>query len=149
MNDRLAKSGSNLRDRVFEFAVAAVRLHREVHRSDTTLRDVSRQFVKAATSIGANLEEADAAQSRADFVSKCTISLKEAREAHYWTRLIARTADDQSRAVAMKLAAEADQLVAILTTIVRRSRENDVVRDAPADDDLSILNSQFSIPDHE
>jgi len=149
MNERVTRNGSELRERAFEFAVAAIESHREVYRTDAALRDVSRQFVKAATSIGANLEEADAAQSRADFVSKCTISLKESREAHYWARLIARTAAEPAKAGAKSLTGEANQLIAILTTIVRRTRENDVIRDAPADNDLSILNSQFSIPDYE
>jgi len=75
--------------------------------------------------------------------------LKESREAHYWARLLARTAAEPTKAGAKSLTGEADQFIAILTTIVRRTRENDVVRDAPADDNLSILNSQFSIPDSE
>ena len=149
MSERLTRNGSDLRERAFEFAVLAIELHREIYRSDAPLRDVSRQFVKAATSVGANLEEADAAQSRADFVSKCTISLKESREAHYWARLISRTAIDPAKGKSKPLVDESNQLVSILTTIVRRTRENDVVRDAPFDDDLSILNSQFSIPDNE
>jgi len=74
------RKGDDLRERAFRFACDVVAL------SDATLprkngaRDLMRQLVRAATSIGANLEEADAAQSKPDFVSKCTISLKEARE---------------------------------------------------------------------
>ncbi|MFP5247342.1 MAG: four helix bundle protein, partial [Thermoanaerobaculia bacterium] len=75
----------------------------------------------AASSIGANLEEADAAQSRADFISKCNISLKEARESRYWLRILSRFIN--SRRIAA-LIQESTELIAILTTIVRKSREN-------------------------
>jgi four helix bundle protein len=49
------------------------------------------QLIAAATSVGANLEEAVAGQSRADFIHKNAISLKEARESNYWLRLIVAT----------------------------------------------------------
>jgi four helix bundle protein len=78
--------------------------------------------MRAATSIGSNLEEADAAQSRADFISKCTISLKEAREARYWLRLLAEGGSGWE-SEADSLVREATEIVAILTTIVRRTRE--------------------------
>jgi four helix bundle protein len=80
---------------------------------------LARQLVASGTAVGALLEEADGAQSRADFVSKCTISLKEARESHYWLRLMRATgklADEPS------ISDECNQIVAILTTIVRKSR---------------------------
>jgi four helix bundle protein len=77
--------------------------------------------MSAATSVGANLEEADAAQSRADFVSKCNISLKEARECRYWLRLLDRIVKDSR---IEPLCNEATELIAILTTIVRKSRES-------------------------
>jgi len=49
---------------------------------------LSKQLLRAGTSIGANVEEASAAQSRKDFAAKMAISSKEARETHYWLRLI-------------------------------------------------------------
>ncbi len=76
--------------------------------------------MRAATSIGANLEEADAGQSRADFISKCTISLKEARETRYWLRILhAAQPTDKIEA----LIGESTEIIAILTTIVRKTRE--------------------------
>jgi four helix bundle protein len=76
--------------------------------------------VRSATSIGANLEEADAGQSRADFLSKCTIALKEARESHYWLRLLRATG--KLDAAADPLVHEADRITAVLTTIVRKTK---------------------------
>lgn len=49
---------------------------------------MSNQVLRSGTSIGANMEEAQAAQSRRDFIAKLAIALKEARETHYWLRLI-------------------------------------------------------------
>ena len=112
--------GADLRDRVFEFACAVIDLHRFVYKREPSLRSTSGQAASAASSIGANLEEADAAQSRADFISKCNISLKEARETRYWLRILARFIHSKRIAA---LIHESTELIAILTTIVRKSRE--------------------------
>jgi four helix bundle protein len=112
--------GSDLRARAFEFAVAVIDLHRFVYKQEPSLRSTSAQAAAAAGSIGANLEEADAAQSRADFISKCNISLKEARESRYWLRVLSRFINSKRIAA---LIAEATELIAILTTIVRKSKE--------------------------
>jgi four helix bundle protein len=113
------RKGDDLRERVFRFACDVIALTDSIHARGTSARELARQLMRAATSIGANLEEADAAQSHADFVSKCTISLKEAREAHYWLRLLhsTRKLNGQER-----LIRECDELVAILTTIVRKAK---------------------------
>ena len=112
--------GSDLRERAFEFAVAVIELHRFVYKREPSLRSTSAQAAAAAGSIGANLEEADAAQSRADFISKCNISLKEARESRYWLRILSRFVHSKRLHA---LIAESTELIAILTTIVRKSRE--------------------------
>jgi len=93
-------------------------LHDHLATGGAGARDIGRQLLRSATSIGANLEEADAAQSRADFISKCSIALKEARESLYWLRLLEKTGKSESP----QLCDECDQLVAILTTIVRKTR---------------------------
>jgi four helix bundle protein len=112
--------GADIRDRAFEFACRVITLHRFVYKRDPALRDMSRQASSAASSIGANLEEADAAQSRPDFISKCNIALKEARETRYWLRILARFISPKRLAA---LIDEATEIIAILTTIVRKSRE--------------------------
>jgi len=115
--------GSDIRRRAFEFACAVLELHRVIYRSAPDLRVTSSQASSAAGSIGANLEEADAAQSRADFISKCNISLKEARESRYWLRILHRVLETR-RGQIDPLIAEATELIAILTTIVRKSRNH-------------------------
>ena len=109
-------TGYDLRERVFEFACAVVAVHRRLYRTEPDLRSITIQASNAATSIGANLEEADAAQSRPD----CTISLKEARESRYWLRILRRTLETDHFDPLIK---ESTELVAILTTIVRNTKE--------------------------
>ena len=113
--------GADIRERAFELACRVLELHRFIYANEPALRDASRQASSAAGSIGANLEEADAGQSRADFISKCNISLKEARECRYWLRMLAR-ALKTSRVD--PLIAESTEIVAILTTIVKKSRNS-------------------------
>jgi four helix bundle protein len=94
-------------------------MHRYYYRREPFLRQTTQQASAAATSIGANLEEADAGQSRADFTSKCNIALKEARETRYWLRVIARFVPSDR---IEELIRESTELIAILTTIVKKSR---------------------------
>lgn len=82
---------------------------------------MSRQLLGAATSIGANYEEAIAAQTSRDFASKCAISLKEARETRFWLRLIA-TSDGATQPRASRLVVEAGELVAIFGAMERTAR---------------------------
>jgi four helix bundle protein len=115
------RKGADLQMRVFEFAAVIVELVDVVATRGMSAR-VLAKLLRAATSIGANLEEADAAQSRADFLSKCSIALKEARESHYWLRLMHRTRKIVAADGAEHLLEECNRIVAILTTIVRKSR---------------------------
>ncbi len=78
-------------------------------------------MVDSGTSIGANLEEAHAAQTRREFVNRCCISQKEARETLYWLRLAGRCYPSFAEEAA-PLAREADELTAILTSIVKTAR---------------------------
>lgn len=69
--------------RTFEFALSIINLCDFINEKPGVGRELSRQLVRSGTSIGANVEEAQAAQSQADFLSKLSISLKEARETRY------------------------------------------------------------------
>lgn len=82
--------------------------------------DLASQLWRSGTSIGANIEEAQAAQSRADFRSKMSIAAKEARETHYWLRLATDTSILEPTQ-AMPLIAANESLMKILTSIVKTS----------------------------
>jgi len=82
--------------------------------------DLASQFWRAGTSIGANVEEAQAAQSRADFKSKMSIAAKEARETHYWLRL-SRDAEILTEEKSGPLLEKIESIRKILTSIVKSS----------------------------
>ncbi len=71
----------------FEFAIKTVNIYKTLFYEEKEYV-LSRQVLKAGTSIGANVAEAQNAQSKADFLSKMNIALKEATETNYWLRLL-------------------------------------------------------------
>jgi four helix bundle protein len=77
--------------RAFAFAVRIINLCKLLEKHSAVGRVLINQLLDAGTSVGANLEEAVAAQSRADFIHKNAVALKEARESNYWLRLILAT----------------------------------------------------------
>ena len=77
-------------EKSFQFAIRIVRLYRYL-RSDKKEFVLSKQLLRSGTGIGANVAEAQQAQSRTDFLSKINIALKEAAEAEYWLRLLHAT----------------------------------------------------------
>lgn len=84
---------------------------------------LSRQLLRSGTSIGANIEEAQGAQSKRDFIAKMQISLKEARETHYWLRLLRDTGMVEANK-ANKLIGSCNELIIILTAILKKAKEN-------------------------
>jgi len=105
--------------RSFEFACEIVRFYRVIARRSEVPAPIARQLLRSGCSVGANLEEAKSAQSRRDLVGKFSIALKEARETQYWLRLMAATNLVRDSGIP-GLQKEAGELVAILTTSVRR-----------------------------
>jgi len=106
-------------ERAFAFAVRVVKLCRDLDGKPGVSRTLANQLLRAGTSIGANLEESKGGQSRADYRSKVSIAHKEARETHYWLRLLIAT-NIVSENQLSPLLDESNQLVAILTTIVKK-----------------------------
>ncbi|MBN7817536.1 four helix bundle protein [Algoriphagus pacificus] len=82
------------------------------------------QFVGASTSIGANVEEAQAAHSKADFIAKIIIAAKEARETKYWLKLLDRKEFIENEEEFTFLKNEIEELIKILNSIVISSRKN-------------------------
>ena len=111
----------DIRKRTFDFAVRIVKLCNHLFGKPGVSRILASQLLKAGTSVGANVEEAQAGQSRADFISKNAIALKEARETHYWLRLlVASKVLPESRI--SELRDEAEQLMRIIGAIVVSAR---------------------------
>ncbi|MCA1563157.1 MAG: four helix bundle protein [Acidobacteria bacterium] len=113
----------DIRERAFLFACEIIAFGRLVADRGYLMARLAAQLVAAGGSVGANLEEAAEAQSKADFIAKNFIALKEAREARFWLRLI--SASEKSRsAPAQPLITEASEFVAMLTAGIKRARSN-------------------------
>ena len=87
INDERIMSGNALVDKSLIFAGRIVKLYRDL---TETKREyiLSKQIVRCGTSIGANINEANYGQSKADFISKMQIALKETAETEYWLKLL-------------------------------------------------------------
>jgi four helix bundle protein len=109
-----------VRKKSFEFALAIIKLYKDLQAKKEFV--LSRQILRSGTSIGANVEEAQGAQTRKDFHSKMTIAYKESRETHYWLRLLqgsALVALDYSKY--MKDVEELNRILASITKTTKSS----------------------------
>lgn len=104
----------------FDFAVRIVRLFKYLseQKKEFTL---SKQLLRCGTSIGANVAEAQQAQSKADFISKINIALKETSETKYWIRLLNAT-DFLSENETNSLLADCVEIEKILVSIIKTSK---------------------------
>ncbi len=84
-------------------------------------RELLIQLLKSGTSVGANVEEAEGGQSNADFIHKLGIAYKEARESHYWLRLL-RDSGLMELNLANSFITDADELKKILASILKTSK---------------------------
>jgi len=110
---------SIVKEKAFNFALEVIQLYQRLKRKNEFV--LSKQLLRSATSIGANIEEALAAQSRRDFLSKMSIASKESRETHYWLRLMDVSKlenEDYS-----KLLRKVEELRRMLTSIVKTTGE--------------------------
>jgi len=108
-------------DKSFDFSVRIVKLYQHLCR-DKKEYILSKQCLRSGTSIGANINEAQAAQSTKDFIAKLSISSKEARETKYWLDLLVATdyldAEDQHTKTLLN---ESEELIKLLTSIIKTS----------------------------
>ena len=82
-----SNKGPDLCERTFKFGVRITKMVRRMPR-DVAGQVIGRQVLRSGTSVGANTEEADAAESTEDFLHKLKIALKEAQETRFWLRNI-------------------------------------------------------------
>jgi four helix bundle protein len=108
-----------VKEKSFLFAINSIDLYKAIIEQKEFI--LSKQFLRSATSIGANIEEATAGVSRKDFINKLAIASKEARETHYWLRLLEHY-HKEINFTAIKF--DCEELIKILTSIIRTSQEN-------------------------
>ena len=119
-----------IEEKSFQFAIQIVRLYRHLTKGKREYV-LSKQLLRSGTSIGANIAESQEAQSRADFVSKISIALKEATESEYWIKLLYAT-DYLTQAEYDSILPDCVELAKILTAILKSSKTQ-----------LSIINCQL------
>ncbi len=113
-------SKSLIKEKAFDFALDIINLFKQLNQKNEFI--ISKQLMRSGTSIGANIEEGLQGQSRADFISKLSISLKEAFETRYWLELLkySHLVDINVDSYLNKIT----EIIRILTSILKSSKIN-------------------------
>jgi len=111
---------SIIQGKSFQFSLKIIALYKQLHKIDRN--PILLQLLRSATSVGANVNEASAGQSKRDFITKMVIAFKEARETSYWLRLLSES--DWYNVDLKSQISECNEIVKILTKIVKTSQEN-------------------------
>ncbi|UKB77650.1 four helix bundle protein [Chryseobacterium sp. MEBOG07] len=114
------KEDNLIQIKTFDFALRIIQFYTECKSQNEFI--LSKQILRSGTSIGANVEEAIAAQSKKDFISKLSIANKEARETKYWLKLY-----HSSNLVQIEINSylkDIEVIINILTKIIKTSSEN-------------------------
>lgn len=114
------QSPRDIQKRTFDFGVRIVKLVDQFPRTLSGV-EIGKQVLRSGTSVGANVQEADAAESKKDFIHKMGIARKEAQETRYWLGII-RIAVLQNHVEVEALFKESDELARILSAIVNKAR---------------------------
>ena len=111
-------------DKSFDFSVRVVNLYKYLCKEKKEYV-LSKQLLRSGTSIGANINEAQAGQSKNDFIAKMAIASKEARESKYWIDLLVKTDYlNASSKHTKSLKNEIEEIIKLLTLIVKTSQNN-------------------------
>ena len=125
VESRQSKGGKpkEIRGRSFAYSLRAVKLYRFLQeKKDGAGWVLGKQYLRAATSIGANIEEAQSGETRADFIHKYGIAQKEAKESHYWLRLMAESGVVPAKRLS-PLMRETEELYAVITAIIVNAKQ--------------------------
>jgi four helix bundle protein len=114
------KKNNLIQEKSFQFALDAISFY--IQLKDEKEFVISKQLLKSGTSIGANVEEAVAAQSRKDFINKMSIASKESRETRYWLRLLNKS--QLTSLSTEKLLTDIEDIINILTKIIITTNKN-------------------------
>jgi len=110
-----------IKTKTYTFALNTIKLFKELQKEKEFV--LSKQLLRAATSIGANIEEGIQAQSKADFIHKFSIAQKEAFEAHYWLRLLTDS-HYITKLQSETLIQDCVEIQKIITAILKTSKQN-------------------------
>ena len=119
---KIISGNVDITERTVAYSIRVIKLYRQISK-DNVGRVIGKQILRSATSIGANVHEAQGAQSKADFIAKMSIAHKEAYETSYWLRIMAEAELVKPEQLA-PLAYETNQIVKILSSILITSKNN-------------------------
>lgn len=118
----IANKSKDIRKRSFDYTLRAIKLYQYLQEQRKGAGWIlGRQYLRAASSIGANIEEAQAAESRPDFIHKLGIAQKEARESLYWLRVMAVSELVPEERVGA-LTRETKELLNVITSIILNTK---------------------------
>jgi four helix bundle protein len=117
----MGKDRNIIREKSYRFALDIIKLCKMLN--DEKEFVLSRQLVRSGTSIGANIEEAQGAVSKKEFLQKISISFKEAKETNYWLRLL-RDSGLVAKDKSQSLISDSNEIIKILSSISKTTREN-------------------------
>ena len=116
----MAREQSIIQGKSFDFALSVIGLYKQLITQNEYV--LSKQLLRSGTSIGANIEEASAGQTKKDFIAKMSIASKEARETLYWLRLLQES--NITRIDCSLQLKQCLEIINILTAIVKTSQQN-------------------------
>jgi four helix bundle protein len=129
------KANNIIAEKSYAFALHMIRLSKILRKQQEY--EMASQLLRCGTSIGANVQEAQCGVSKADFAAKMGIASKEARERHYWLRLLRDSRTVPFEQVQPRLQ-EAEEIIRILTAIVKTSQKSRIPK-------LNIQHSSLNI----
>ena len=109
-------------EKSFKFAIRIVDLYKYLSQNKKEFI-LSKQVLRSGTSIGANISESQDAQSKADFISKLSIALKEAKETKYWIELLRET-DFLNTTEASNILEDVIEIIKLLISIIKTTKQN-------------------------
>jgi len=117
----MKKKDNIIREKTYQFSLKIIKLYQNLCEQREFV--LSKQLLKSGTSIGANVEEATAAQSRKDFIAKMSIASKEARESNYWLRLL-RDSKICGEIDLTEHLQKSEEIIKIITAIVKTTQKS-------------------------
>ena len=115
----------HITQRTRQFALRIIKLCQFLYNQSSITRTIAQQLLRSGTSIGANIEESQAAESTADFIHKLSISLKEARETRYWILLLSESELVKNSRL-QPLLNELEELIKIISSIILSKKKGNI-----------------------
>ena len=115
-----------IKEKSFSFALRIIKLYRYLTEQKKEYV-ISKQVLRSGTAIGALVRESEYAESKADFIHKLAIALKEANETEYWLELLHQSSYINSKSF-QSIATDLTELLKLLIAIVKKSKENQIIK---------------------